>query len=334
MKHFSLVVIFFLFFVSSCNKEKENDLVLASNEIATFMASIDRDFEELEKELLKIEEFVIELYENKEEILSNGDRNKYKIEGSFANSGPNQDPDLSTLYLTTKGKDRKAMEEMIVLTNPLDEIFKNVIEKNDVITQVYFNSAIQLNRLYPPYDARTMLDPDLDVTAFNFYYEADEKHNPTKDLVWVEEIYVDPVGKGWVLSLLNPIYFRDELKMVLAFDISINSILENYLNKTKRQLVIIDQTGTVVAGKPKAIEALSLPPLKNHTYLQTITSDSFRPEEYNLFKSKSREVRKMISNFILSGGDTFVLNEGGDNLMINAFTMEKLDWLILDVEIQ
>nr|WP_255806976.1 Cache sensor protein [Belliella alkalica] len=334
MKCFYFLIIFIVFFTSSCNKQKVQGSEKATNEIKSFVASIDQDFKFLEEEILKIGDSILVLYQNRDDILANGDKNKFVIDGPFANSGPDEDPDLSTLYISTKGEDWAKIQEMIILTNPLDEVFKQVISKHEVITQVYFNSSVQLNRLYPPYDARTMLDHDLDVTSFNFYYEADEKHNPSKSLVWVEEIYVDPVGKGWVLSLLNPIYFEDELKMVLAFDISINSILENYLDKTKRQLLIIDQTGTVVAGKPKAIEALSLPPLKNHTYIQTITSDSFRPEEYNLFKSKSREVRKMISSFILSGNETYVLNEGMDKITVNVYNMDNLNWMILDVVVQ
>ncbi|MFD2033550.1 Cache sensor protein [Belliella marina] len=320
--------------MSSCNKEKVNIIEDAPYELSAFISLIDRDFEILEEEIKKIEQLTLELFQNKEEVLSNGDKNKYDINGIFANTAPDEDPNLSTLYLPTSGTDKKAIEELILLTNPLDEVFRDVVEKHEVITQVYFNSPVQLNRLYPPYDVRNMLDSDLDLTSFNFYYEADEKNNPGKGLVWVEEIYIDPVGRGWVISLLNPIYFENELKMVLAFDISVNSILENYLNKSNRQLVIIDQTGTVVAGKPKAIEALSLPPLKNHTYLQTVTSDSFRPEEYNLFKSKSREVRKMISNFILSGGNSYLLTEGLDSFFVNVYNMERLDWMVLDVVVK
>lgn len=334
MKRFGFLPLFILIFTFSCGSKEEKLSSEMPMEIQTFISLIEYDFELLEQEIEKIETTILDLFSNKEDILKNADRLKYKIEGTFANAAPNADPNKSTLYIPTTGLDKEAVEELIYLTNPLDDVFKKVLKDNDVITQVYFNSAIQLNRLYPPYDARTMLDPDLDVTSFNFYYKADEKNNPNRDLVWVDEIYIDPVGKGWVLSLLNPIYFEDQLKMVLAFDISINSILENYLAKTSRQLVIIDQTGTVVAGKPKAIEALSLPPLKNHTYLQTITLDSFRPEEYNLFKSKSREVRKMISHLMLAGGTNYDLEEGLEIYEVKSYDMKRLNWLILDVAIK
>lgn len=331
MKRFGFLPLFILIFIFSCGSNEEKLFSDTPKDIQTFISLIEHDFELLEQEIEEIEKVILELFSNKAAVLENADKFKYKIEGTFANTAPNADPNKSTLYISSIAVDKEAVEELIYLTNPLDDVFKKVLKKHNVITQVYFNSGIQLNRLFPPYDARTMLDPDLDITSFNFYYKADEKHNPNRALVWVDEIYIDPVGKGWVLSLLNPIYFEDQLKMVLAFDISINSILENYLANTNRQLIIIDQTGTVVAGKSKAIEALSLPPLKNHTYLQTITLDSFRPEEYNLFKSKSREVRKMISNFMLAGATQYDLEEGMEIYKVKSYEMEKLNWLILDV---
>lgn len=321
-------------FVVSCDSKENKFSSETPLEIDAFITLIESDFELLEQEIKKVEDTIQGLFLNKKKVLSEANKLKYKLESTFSNAAPNADPNLSTLYFPTTGIDRKAVEELIYLTNPLDDVFKKILKDNDVITQVYFNSSIQLNRLYPPYDVRTMLDSDLDLTSFNFYYKADKKNNPNRALVWVEEIYIDPVGKGWVLSLLNPIYFNDQLEMVLAFDISINSILENYLAKTDRHLVIVDQAGTIVAGKANAIEALSMPPLKNHTYLQTITLDSFRPEEYNLFKSKSREVRKMISYLMLAGGSSYDLEDGLEIFKVKSYSMNRLNWLILDVAVK
>jgi len=176
-----------------------------------------------------------------------------------------------------------------------------------------------------------MLEPDLDLTSFNFYYLADENHNPNRETVWVDEIYIDPVGNGWMISLLYPIYVGEDLKMVLAFDITLNDIIEAYLDKFDRNFVIIDSTGKLVAGKSKAIEALSLPPLKNHTYTQTITSDSFRIDDFNLFRSKNIEVRKLASQIILSNKDEYLLRDSGLEIKISSAKMETLDWYVLDL---
>ena len=122
--------------------------------------------------------------------------------------------------------------------------------------------------------------------------------------------------------------------LVLGFDITLNDIIESYVNKSEKNLLIVDATGTVVAGKNKAIEALSLPPLKNHAYTQTITSDSFRVEDFNLFKSKSKKVRSMASEIILAGERKYLLDNEDEKIIIRAKRIERLNWYILDLDLQ
>lgn len=316
---------------SSCSQSKKSTLDKVELELNAFISLVEYDFQTLEEEIKELGEFVINLHENEEVVLSKVNTNKYEFIGGFSNVSPNEDTDLSTIYISEKAKDREEAMKLLYLTNPLDSAFKTIIEKYPVVSQVYFNSDLQINRLYPPYDAFSMLEPDLDLTSFNFYYLADEPHNPNKGVVWVDEIYVDPVGKGWMISLLNPIYVGEDLKMVLAFDITLNDIIESYLDKFDRNFVIIDSTGKLVAGKSKGIEALSLPPLKNHTYTQTITSDSFRIDDFNLFRSKSREVRKLASQVILANEVEYTLNDSGLEINISVAKMATLDWYVLDL---
>jgi len=313
---------------SQPEKSKSDEVVL---ELNTFISLIEYDFHALEEEIGLLGEFVNHLFENEKLILSKADKEKYRFIGGFSNVSPNSDPNLSTIYISELAKDKEAAMKLFYLTSSLDSVFKSIIEKYPVVSQVYFNCDLQLNRLYPPYDAFSMLEPDLDLTSFNFYYLADENHNPNRETVWVDEIYIDPVGNGWMISLLYPIYVGEDLKMVLAFDITLNDIIEAYLDKFDRNFVIIDSTGKLVAGKSKAIEALSLPPLKNHTYTQTITSDSFRIDDFNLFRSKNIEVRKLASQIILSNEDEYLLRDSGLEIKISASKMETLDWYVLDL---
>lgn len=303
-------------------------------ELEAMASLMDHDLSELEDEIINLVKFTESLYENKEEWISKADKSKYLIKGVAANASPDADPNKSSLYIPQMGQDLEAVKEMMYITNPLDSLFKEIVKKKEVVSQVYFNSSAQMNRLFPPYDVYNMLEPDLDVTSFNFYYEADEIHNPSKSTVWVKEIYIDPVGRGWMISLLQPVYHENKLMMVMAFDITINDIIESYINKSNKILLIVDATGTVVVGKNKAIEALSLPPLKNHTYTQTITSDSYRVEDFNLFKSKSKEVRKMASDIILAGEKKYTLSDVGEKMIIRAKRIDRLNWFILDLELQ
>jgi hypothetical protein len=334
MKFNSLVaasLAFLLALFVACDPSNSNKHSNKRIELEAIVFMMDHDLEVLEDEIINLRQFTERLFENKEEVLSKANRKKYVIQGVGANAGIEVDSSLSSLYIPDIDQDKQAVNELIYLTNPLDSLFKSIVEKHKVVSQVYFNSSTQLNRLYPPYDVYNMLEPDLDLTTFNFYYEADETNNPSRALVWVDEIYIDPVGRGWMISLLNPVYHNDDLKMVLAFDITVNDIFESYIEKSNKELIVVDATGTVVAGKSKAIEVLSLPPLKNYTYKQTITSDSFRMEDFNLFKSKNIEVRKTASNIILAGERESILNSEGEKIIVFSQKLERLNWYILEL---
>lgn len=326
-----LFQLLFLLTVFSCSETKKEKTEDNSLELTSFVRLLEYDLDNLEREIIALGDTIQYLFRHRDSILINTDRSIYHFENGIANSLPDADINLSTLYISTLAPSKQEVMDLVYLTNPLDPIFKKIFEKYEVVAQVYLNSNRQMNRLYPPFEAIDALEPDLDIPTFNFYYEADEVHNPDRKATWVREIYIDPAGRGWVVSLIYPVYVEDELMMVLGFDITANDLIEIYLNNTNRNLVIIDATGTVVAGKSKGIEALSLPPLKNHTYTQTITSDSYRVEDFNLFRSKSISVRKIASRIILSEEKKLTMKDGEDSFRLNVRKVDNIGWYVLDL---
>lgn len=316
---------------SACSEQRKEPSNPDYFGINTFISLLEYDLANLEAEIERLGRFSESLFDRREELIVNGDRGLYKIVGVAANSEPGADPEKSSLYIAQLADDPKKVEEMILITNPLDSVFRKTVASFGVVSQVYFNSSIQLNRLYPPYNVYEMLEPDLDLTAFNFYYEADDQHNPERKPVWVDEMYVDPVGRGWMITLAYPVYHGDELKFVLGMDITLNDIIENYINKTSHQILIVDNVGTLVAGKSKTIEVFSLPPLKNHTYTQTITSDSYRKEDFNLFKSRSGEVRRIADEIINQQRNEVWMTIGQKKIKVVSKKMNKLDWYIIEI---
>lgn len=328
MKVSTFIAVFVFFSFVSCKHSGDNEAQADFFDINSFVSLLEYDLGLLEEEIIKLGKISQDLLENP----VSAPQKNFKMEGISSNSEPGANPEYSSLYFPTSGKDKEAVLQMIFMTNPLDEEFKKITKKYPIVSQVYFNSKVQLNRLYPPYNVNEMLDPDLDITKFNFYYEGDEKHNPSKGPVWVDEMYIDPVGRGWMVTLAHPVYVDGDLKMVLGFDITLNDIIENYINKSTQELVIVDGKGTVVAGKVKAIEALALPSLKNYAYTQTITSDSYRKEDFNLFKSKDKNVRIIADKIINAGEEILSLPENNTKLKILAKKMSKLDWYVLEIQ--
>jgi hypothetical protein len=96
--------------------------------------------------------------------------------------------------------------------------------------------------------------------------------------------------------------------------------------------LIVNADGMIVAGKTRAIESLDMPPLKNHTYSQTINSDNFQEQEFNLFKSKNREVRRMVAKFLLEKDNNYQLNINGSTHMVYCKKMTLLNWYLIDID--
>jgi hypothetical protein len=330
MVYRGLFILYLLF--NSCKSPNSDSSASDLYEVNTIVSLMEYDLKELEKEITILAEYASKLVEDSgtTQIPELG----FTFINRIANDAPNADPEKSTIWISKICPDIQAAKRLVAITNPLDVQFKNLLERNEVIEQVYFNSPLQVNRLFPPFDAATMFEADLDVTTFNFFYLADSIHNPSKGPVWLSDIYIDPVGKGWMISLLHPVYDKENLQFVLGIDLTVNVIIDFYLNKSAKNLVIVDETGTVVAGKSQAIEALYLPPLKNHTYLQTITADNYRMEDFNLFKSKSQNVRRMASNFLLEKNDRYILKEGMVSIQVFGTKMHMLPWYVLELKFQ
>lgn len=331
MKIRSLVFFFILVMMVQCGPSKNDQFDKTIIQMNAFITLLEYDLQVLEREIETLGHKIQGLFTEQGSITSQGYQRRVPPRRGIHNNAGIDDPDACTTYISEIAEEGVDLDQLLRVTESVDALFKDVVRRHEMVTQVYFNSKRQVNKLYPPYDAFAMLETNLDLTSFNFYYLADEENNPERLTLWLDELYIDPVGKGWMISLLHPIYVEDELIMVLAFDVTLNTIIDNYLNNFDNNFIIVDATGTLVAGKTKAIESMSLPPLKNHTYTQTITSDTFRKEEFNLFRSKSSEVRKMASKLILANEDEYLLSDYGFQAQVTTARMNVLDWVLLDL---
>jgi hypothetical protein len=315
----------------SCNGNMTLDDLPGNDRLQELVRDMEKEILVLEEEIIELKDFYQAILKNKDSLLLNADKSKYKINGSFSDNMPLENSDLSKVILSTKSPNKGKSLEEVYFTNSLDSAFKTVYKKHNIIAQLYSNSAMQVSRVYPPYDAENLVDPNIDIPTFNFYYEADEEHNPSKGPVWIPEVYVDPAGKGWILSLIHPVYEGDNLFAVLGIDITVDEILHRFLEIENGDLFIVNGKGDIVSGKSSAIEALSLPPLKNHIYRETIQSDNFRISDFNLFNSKSEQVRKMAQAFLLQEEEKFLFENEHDLTSAIATSFDFTDWYLIEI---
>jgi diguanylate cyclase (GGDEF)-like protein len=145
-------------------------------------------------------------------------------------------------------------------TESFDQSLKNIVEINKLITQTYINTYDNMNRIYPFIkDPISTFGTDLNITSFNFYYEADQKHNPEKKPVWTD-VYLDPAGQGMMTSLIVPIYSNNFLEGVTGLDITIDSFVKNILNLKlpwNSFNFMLDKNNHILAMQPEIQELLA-----------------------------------------------------------------------------
>ncbi|NVJ86015.1 MAG: cache domain-containing protein [Algoriphagus sp.] len=294
-----------LFLLISCTNSEEKQYQEDKVLLQEMVGNLEEQAAILTREIIVLADFMDSLVQNKEVILAKNLPDRYQMDGPFSSISSLGDSTKSTVILLNSTNDYQAGLDEIRLTNSMDSVFAAVFKKYGNVAQIYFNTSNQVSRVYPSYDVVNIVDPNLDVREFNFFYEADEEHNPEKGPVWISDPYVDPAGKGWILSLVHPVYDGDRLFAVIGIDVTVDEIIQNFFDNYEGSFLIVNQKGEIVAGTSSAIESLSMPPLKNHVYRETIQADYFRISDFNLFNSKSIEVRKMGSQFLIEGKDRF-----------------------------
>jgi hypothetical protein len=330
MKYISTFLLLILI-TSACNNSKKDELLREQLALKEKASKIDNDFKKIRLEVHTLAALITKLYERQDEILPHVDKKKYRLESNGVFTKPVDDGG-SAIFVSGFYPVTAKIRKTVYFTEPIDTIFKALVAKYPEIVQVYYNDKYSLNRIYPYFDVLSQYEVKMDIPGFNFYYLADEKHNPARKSLWISEPYVDPAGRGWMVSAIAPVYFGGSMEGVPGIDVTINTITKRYvLDNNSSMTIIIDNSGAIVAAQEGTINLLSFPPLFDHKYIETIKQDTYRKELYNMALSKEPNVRK-IANEILKEKRELVETEiKGEKITILASHIPELNWYLLEI---
>lgn len=331
MKPIVLWILPVLIFFNSCEQRAEYGSDYDSVFDKSIITEMEFELFKLEKEIIFLKDQFEFLLANRDSLLKHADKDKYTFDGGYSVNTPKDSGKLSSIVILNTTPDFEEAMDNVLISNSMDSIFAHIFQENDMLSQVYSNSVDQVSRVFPAYDAKTLLDPDIDLTSFNFFYEGDLHHNPEKGPVWIPEIYVDPAGRGWILSLVHPVLDDGKLHAVLGIDITVDELISRFLEKRDGHFLIVNGKGDIVGGKASAIKALSFPPLLNHVYLETILADNFRISDFNLYNSKNQEVREMAHSIIQKKESDFIFEDEFSPTAAYAAPFTLLDWYLIEI---
>jgi len=197
-----------------------------------------------------------------------------------------RDPGGSALFYSSITKVGPAEREKAFRTAQLDPLMRDILATQPLVVQVYLNTHDSMNRIAPYFDVLSQYPSDMNIPTYNFYYEADAAHNPERRAVWTDA-YVDPAGKGWMVSCIAPVYRDDALEGVAGLDLTTAKIVREILDLRLPwggYGVLLGKDGTALALPPAGEADWGLRELTGHDYTTAIAQDTFKPDAFNLFK--------------------------------------------------
>lgn len=216
-----------------------------------------------------------------------------------------------------------------ICSESLDLLLKNIVDTNRIVTQAYLNTWDNMNRLYPfmP-DAPAQYGPVLIMQDYNFYYRAEQEHNPQRSPVWTKA-YLDPAGNGWMASVIVPIYYNNKLEGVTGLDVTISTFVYDILNiqlPWDAHSFLVDSEGSILAMTKKVEELLGIKELTTHNYNSAIRETIHKPREFSLLNVNNQEFREIANKNMEGQGGTYEVKLNGENFILKVGTISETGW--------
>ncbi|MDP9530573.1 ATP-binding protein [Pseudomonas protegens] len=236
----------------------------------------------------------------------------------------------ASFYSNITPLDRQDLDKVHRLGS-LDFMMKTLKDENPSIASVYFNSADSYNHIYPWFDTLAQYPHDMDITSFNFYYLADAAHNPTRKPVWTD-VYLDPAGHGWMMTVAAPVYRGDTLEGVVGIDVTVNTILAQIAKlhvPWAGYLMLVSNKLDIMALPPSAESDFGVPRLQSEMAYNDVQHDYFQPADFNL--AAHQPLEPLAAALSKEENGLLPIQLGGRHQLVGWSNISPTDWRLLAV---
>ncbi len=240
-------------------------------------------------------------------------------------------PESCTLFYSNVSKNDPKRIEKAIATETLDPFYNATLSANENIVQVYFNSHDSMNRLCPYMnDALAQYPHDIDIPSYNFYYLADQKHNPQKKVVWTDA-YLDPAGQGWMISAIAPVYRNNLLEGVVGIDITLEKILKNILSINlpyTSYAMLVDRYGNIIAMN-KGLEPIIGVKEVSGRYDKPVQKTISKPKDFNILKEQKRPLTKKLGEVFKHARAIDEFNSDKESYLVMQNSIPQTGWKLI-----
>lgn len=322
-----LLPVLFLTF-NSCKNKKQIDIESEILSLKVTGDSIFNDFSKVKKRTEYLAEYTEELYKmgfvDKPEVIEQSDYGfVYK---PFDDGG-------SAIFVSSLTTFDEEIRRVVRITQPLDSLFRDVIDSlGGLVKQVRYGDYHAFRRIYPFIDVQAQFAPDLDIRTFKFYYEADANHNPEKKSILISDPFIDPAGRGWMLTSIAPVYYNNMFQGVIGLDITVDAIKEKYIKNNSSDIMILDSSGVCIAIDEDKAGIFNIPVKQTHKYVQSISNDENIIDDLNLLKSKDKLKRNAFDSLIRRKAKSCELYLEKESYLLISYMIPEMNWFIIKFE--
>ncbi|MFC2103807.1 PDC sensor domain-containing protein [Bacteroidota bacterium] len=318
------VVIFSIF--NSCKNQQEEDLNLRHlNHIAE---SINSDLSLIKKEIINLAR------SSQYKIPFDKEINGFSTEKYHYQSDQilycTYNSSQSAVYYPSNRNFSIPLKKIIVNSESLDSFFVNSVRKKPLLAQIYFLDTNSFLRIYPYIDVLNYLKSSIDLKLFAPYQTAKEKPFIENRAYWINQPFADPYGRGWIISCVEPIYYRDRFLGILSGDITLYSLKNKYFSSDTEIIIMIDQKGKIICCTKQAAKITNIPIIRAFQYYKPVTENIYAFNKPSLMDHKNKYFRKAIKSLI-SGKNKEIFFIENNKYTIYKSHIRETDWLLLKI---
>ena len=320
------IIILLLFIFSSCKTPQDEDLNLKHiNHIAN---SINNDLSEIRENVFntaKILQHNIPFNKEAKEI----SKNLYKTTSAGTLISKNSQS-LSAVYCPSGCVITDHLKNVIVNSEALDSIFISLTQKSPLLSQVYFLDTNSFLRIYPFIDVENYLTPNINLKKLAPFQTINKKPLINDKAYWLNRPFADPFGRGWIISCVEPIYYRDQFIGMLSGDITLRSLKTKYFKSGTELILLIDQKGKIICCTKEAGKITNIPQIREFGYYKPISEDIYVHNIPSLLDHKNKNLKKAVKS-LLSGEtkESFIIDNNKYTIYMSE--VSETDWYLLKI---
>ncbi len=319
-----LLVFFSVLF--SCSSEQEEDLNLKHlNYIAN---NINSDLIQIKNEIINLSSYAQHKIPFDREI-NNWPSNKYYFKNGEILSSKYENSN-SAVYLPFQNEISNQLKKNIVNSELLDTIFKRSIERNALLTQVYFLDTNSFLRIYPFVDVHSYLKGSIDLREFVPYQTAYNKPFLDDNVYWIKRPFADPYGRGWIIACVEPLYYRERFIGIISGNITLRSLQEKYFSSDTELMLLADAEGKSICYTKQAAKIINIPILREFQYFKPVTKDIFTFTSPSLTLHKNADLRKAIKS-LLKGENKEIFYVDNKKYIIYKSYIKETNWVLFKI---